>query len=41
MGIEYMRTLYYLLQDYFKRQIQDFSGGPVAKNLPANAGDTG
>ena len=23
------------------RQFQDFPGGPVVKNMPANAGDTG
>ena len=24
-----------------KKSLQDFPGGPVVKNLPANAGDTG
>ena len=26
---------------WFKRVSWDFPGGPVVKNLPANAGDTG
>ena len=25
----------------FKRNIEDFAGGPVVKDLPAKAGDTG
>ena len=29
------------MHDPDKESFQDFLGGPVGKNLPANAGDTG
>ena len=34
-------TFTHVLIFEFKLQDQDFPGGPVVKNLPANAGDTG
>ena len=36
-----MQTEYLVLKIILKIGYQDFSGSPVVKNLPANAGDMG
>ena len=39
-SITHKNTTYYLLSPH-KNDLEDFPGGTVVKNPPANAGDTG